>query len=30
VQLHYTETLAAMNRMRDANSRKPVILDSSG
>ena len=26
VQRHYTETLAAMNRMRTANSRKPVNL----
>lgn len=26
VQLHYTETLAAMNRMREVNGRKPVNL----
>jgi hypothetical protein len=28
VQLHYTETLAAMNRMRAANSRKPIDLNT--
>lgn len=26
VQRHYTETLAALNRMRKVNSRKPIKL----
>jgi hypothetical protein len=28
VQLHYTETLAAMNRMRAANGRNPIDLNT--